>query len=188
MKRLGMIAVLVVVPSLAAQQPPPPADTGEAARLRQQIEQRFTEHVQQELRLSPDQVTKLRATQERFGDRRRTLLRQQLDRRRALEDQMQPGVAAKDDSVRKLMDGLQAGRGDMVRLEQEEDREMAGYLTPVQRARYQRMREHFLQRVNEMRAERRARAGPRAGPRGGARPEGRRPPARGGGRPRRGSI
>lgn len=96
--------------------------------------------------------------------------------REALDDQMRPGVAANSDSVRKLMEGLQAGRGDMVKLEQEEDREMAGYLNPVQRARFQTIRERFHHRVEELRRERRRGGldGPRR-PGPGARRPARRP-------------
>jgi hypothetical protein len=132
-----------------------PSDTAEAGRLRAQIEQRFNDRVKQELNLNADQATKLRATQERFGTRRRDVMQQQLERRRALENQMQPGIAANSDSVRKLMDGIQAGRAEMVKIEQDQDREMSGYLNPVQRARYQQMRERLMQRVGEMRMERR---------------------------------
>ena len=163
MKRFWLLSLAVVAtPVLAAQQP---SDTA-AARLRAQIEQRFTERVQQELKLTSDQATKLRTTQERFGEQRRTLVQQQVERRRALDDQMQPGIAANSDSVRKLMDGIQAGRAQMLKLEQDQDKEMAGYLTPVQRARYQQIRERFMQRVNEMRVERRERGqmGPRMRP------------------------
>ncbi len=182
-----MTPILLALTLALVQQPAPPADTGEAGRLRREIEDRFAQHVQQQLRLSPDQATKLRATQERFGERRRGLMRQQVERRMALNDQMQPGVAANSDSVRKLMDGLQGGRAEMLKVEQDEDRDMAGYLTPVQRARYQEMRRRFLDRVNEMRQERRERRG--VGP--GMRPQGGRRPGQAPGpqrRPRRGSI
>ena len=180
MQRLCLVLSLVLAPVLSAQDPARP-DTAEAERLRAQIEERFSRHVQQELRLTPDQATKLRGSQERFGTQRRALMRQQLDRRRALEDQMEPGVAANADSVKRLMDGLQAGRTAMLKIEQDEDREMAGYLTPVQRARYQRMREMLMRRVNEMREQRRGgRMGPGVGPQGG-----RRPGATPGARPRR---
>jgi hypothetical protein len=104
-------------------------------------------------------------------------MQQQVERRRALEDQMQPGVAANSDSVRKLMDGIQTGRAEMLRIEQDQDREMAGYLTPVQRARYQQMRERFMQRVGELRMERREGRGMRPGMRPGMVP---RPGVRGG--------
>src|SRR5258706_4798114 len=149
------------------------SDTAEAGRLRAQIEQRFNDRVTQELNLNTDQAAKLRATQERFSTRRRDVMEQQLGRRRALENQMQPGIAANSDSVRKLMDGIQAGRGEMVKIEQDQDREMSGYLSPVQRARYQQMRERLMQRVGEMRMERREGEGlRRGGGRGAAAPPG----------------
>src|SRR5712691_4004981 len=141
-----------------------PSDTAEAGRLRAQIEQRFNDRVKQELNLNADQATKLRATQERFGARRRDVMQQQVERRRALENQMQPGIAANSDSVRKLMDGIQVGRADMLKIEQDQDREMSGYLTPVQRARYQQMRERLMQRVGELRMERREGRGIQRGP------------------------
>jgi hypothetical protein len=167
------LAVLLA-PGLGAQQPdslqaPAGHDTAEAGRLRAEIERRWSERVQQDLKLTADQSTKLRATQEKFGTRRRTLVQQQAERRRALDDQMQPGIAANADSVRKLMDGIRTGRGEMVKIEQDEDQEMSGYLNPVQRARYQQMREQLMQRVNEMRMERRERRQIMG--------EGRRPPA-----------
>ena len=160
MRKLWMLSLAVLLgPSLAAQQPQPAPqqrpDTVEAGRLRAQIEQRFSDRVQQELKLTSDQSTKLRASQERFGAQRRDVMRQQFERRQALDDQMQPGVAANADSVRKLMDGVRSGREQMLKIEKDEDQEMAGYLNPVQRARYQQMREHLMQRVNEMREQRR---------------------------------
>ena len=170
MKTHWLIALAVVLaPDLSAQHP---SDTAEAGRLRQRIDSVFSMRVQQDLNLTPDQTTKLRTTQERFGTRRRDVMLQQLERRRALEGQMQPGIAANSDSVRKLMDGLQAGRAEMLKIEQDQDREMAGYLTPVQRARYQQMRERFIQRVGELRMQRREGQG--MGPRRGM-GEGRRP-------------
>jgi len=145
-----------------------PSDTAEAARLRAQIEQRFNDRVKQELNLNADQATKLRDTQERFGTRRRAMMQQQFERRRALDGQMRPGMPANADSVNKLMDGMRTGRAEMVRIDQDEDREMAGYLTPVQRAQFLQMRERLMQRVGEMRMERREGRGVERGGRMGA--------------------
>jgi len=180
MNRFVLVVTLALASNLSAQEPVTPArpDTAEAERLRAQIEERFSQRVQEELKLTPDQATKLRASQEKFGPQRRTLMRQQMERRRALEDQMQPGVAANADSVKRLMDANQTARGQMLKIEQDEDREMATYLTPVQRARYQQMRERLMGRVMEMRAQRRGgRMGPGRdmGPGPRARPQGRRP-------------
>ena len=178
MKRLVVVSLAVLLaPALAAQQP---QDTAEAGRLRQQIEQRFSERVQQDLNLSQDQATKLRATQEKFSTRRRTLMQQQVDRRRAIDDQMQPGVAANQDSLRRLLDAQRAGRAEIAKIDQDEDQEMSSYLTPVQRARYQEMRMRLMERVQQMRLERRENRGmggrglgaPRPGVRGGRRGRG----------------
>ena len=152
MKALFVGVSLLMATQLAAQQP---TDTSEAEQLRARIEERFTQRVQEELKLSPDQATKLRASQERYSTRRRESMRLQIQRRRALDDQMQPGVAANSDSVRKLLDGLQAGRAEMVKIDQDENQEMSSYLTPVQRARYQQMRGRLMQRAQELRSERR---------------------------------
>jgi hypothetical protein len=159
MRKYVVISLAVLLaPSLAAQGRDTTAarnDSAETRQLRDRIEQRFSERVQDELNLTSDQTTKLRATQELYGARRRTLMQQQQERRRAIDNQMEPGVAANQDSLRKLLDAQRAGRGDLAKIEQDEDREMAGYLSPVQRARYQQMRGRLMQRVMEMQLERR---------------------------------
>ena len=168
---LALGLAVILAPSLSAQQRDSVrGDSAQAEQLRTMIEQRFSQRVQQELKLTNDQTAKLRDVQERFGPRRRTVMQQQIQRRRALEDQMQPGVAANQDSVRKLMDGLNAGRMDMMRLQQEEDRELGGILNPVQQWRYNQMRERFMQRVGEMRREGRGMGRGRGQGMSGARP------------------
>jgi hypothetical protein len=185
MRRYIVLTVAVLLaPRLAAQQrdtTPARNDSAEARQLRDRIEQRFSERVQQDLNLTSDQATKLRTTQELYSGRRRTLQQQQQERRRAIDDQMQPGVAANQDSLRKLLDAQRTGRAELSKIEQDEDREMAGYLTPVQRARYQQMRGRLMQRVVEMQLERRGGGArgmnrgmnvPRQGVRGGRRGRG----------------
>lgn len=156
MRKLMWVLALLWAPVLAGQQDStPPPDSAERERLQQQIEDRFAQVVQQQLRLNNDQVTKLRGTEERFRTRRREIMRRQLMLRFALNGQMCPGCAANPDSVRQLMDGIDANRGELFRMQQEQDREMAGYLTPVQRAQYQMLRERLVRRLGEVRRERR---------------------------------
>lgn len=144
------LMLAMTAPALAAQQGAPP-DTARAARLRAEIERRFGEHVRRQLNLSDEQAAKLHATQERFGERRRPLMMRQMQLRMALRDQMRPGQAANADSVGRIMNDLQAGRAQLFKLGQEQEREMAGYLTPVQQAQFQIMRERFERRVRELR-------------------------------------
>jgi len=147
-----------------AQDDAPVADTTGAELLRTEIERRFAQRLQADLELTSEQMTKLRATQDRIGPRRRALRRQEFGYRLALQQQMRPGVAANDDSVKAYMDGLQRVRGEQVALDQDEDRELSRYLTPVQRARFHMMRTRLLQRANELRRERQGRMGPRPRP------------------------
>jgi hypothetical protein len=136
-------------------------DTAGAELLRVEIERRFAQRVQTDLGLSGDQMRRLKATQDRIGPRRRQLMREGLGYRLALQSQMRPGVAANPDSVKAYMDGLQRVRAAQVALDQEEDRELQGYLTPVQRAQFHMMRTRLIQRANELRRERRGRLGQR---------------------------
>lgn len=155
MRKLMWGLSLFLAPGLAGQQDSTlTPDSAEREQLQQRIEDRFAQVVQQQLQLSNDQVTKLRGTEERFRARRRDLVRRQLQLRFALNGQMCPGCAADADSVRKLMDDLEANRGDLFRMQQDQDREMTVYLTPVQRAQYQMLRERLLRRLAEVRRER----------------------------------
>src|SRR5204862_883041 len=74
--------------------------------------------------------------------------------RQALDRQMQPGVAANPDSVQLHLQGIQRNQERLLRLQQDEDREMAGYLTPVQRAQYQMLRDRLANRLSELRRQR----------------------------------
>jgi Spy/CpxP family protein refolding chaperone len=174
MRKLIWVLGLAIAPALAAQDSAGPPDAVQRERLQEEIDRRFGHVVQQRLGLTGDQSARLRATEERFRLRRRAILRQQVALHFALDGQMRPGQAADVDSVRRLMDGIQANRGELFRLEQDQDRELAGYLTPVQRAQYQMLRERLLRRLQEMRRERglgrgegavRPREGPRRRPR-----------------------
>ena len=173
-KRMWWVLMLAAVTPLAAQEPTEPQDTAEAAQLRQQIEQRFHEIVRQRLALTDDQDAKLRSTQEKYRSQRQPLFQRQFAVNQALDDQMRPGIAANPDSVRRMMDERQQIRGRLLQVDQDEDREMSGYLSPVQRAQFQMLRGRFIQRISELRQQRQGggRPGimgrPRAG--GGMRP------------------
>lgn len=170
MRKLIWVLGLAVAPALAAQDSAGPPDSVQRERLQEEIDRRFGQVVQQRLGLTGDQNAKLRATEERFRARRRTILQRQLALRFALDGQMRPGQAADADSVRRLMDGIQGNRVELLQLEQDQDREMAGYLTPVQRAQYQMLRERLLARLREVRRERALGRGQGVRPREGPRP------------------
>jgi len=140
-------------------------DNPARARLRQQIEDRFAARIKEQVGLSDEQLTKLRSTWITYGSRRRELEARERLLRSALGAQMRPGVAANQDSVSRLTDGLVNLRSSYAQIARDENREMATYLTPVQRTQLLTMRERFLQRIQEIRREQRARQGPLQQPR-----------------------
>ncbi len=155
------LAVVLAAP-LGAQEPTlgaEPDDPGRAAELRQRIEDRFALRVKEQLGLNDEQLAKLRATTGTYGARRRDLEAQERQVRSSLAGQMRPGVAANQDSVSKLTDALLNIRSSYAQTFREENREMSGYLTPVQRSQLFAMRERLMRRVQQIREQRRAEGG-----------------------------
>jgi len=159
MRRIAWLLLLVMTRAVAAQQPADTEGGAQARQLRQQIRHRWNEQVRRQLDLTDDQAARLQATEERFFRQRREILRRQRTVLQALRGQLQPGVAADADSVRHLMDAREQNRAAIAQLERDEDRETTAYLSPVQRARYQLMRQRLQERITEMRRERRGRSG-----------------------------
>jgi hypothetical protein len=144
---LGM--VLMPLYQAAAQQTAP--DTVRADSLRHRIEERFSYRVQHELGLTNDQTAKLRASSERFGERRRHIRIRERQLNEALRAQLQPGVAAKQDSVAKLTDAMVELKMTAAQSTRDEMKDLSKYLSPVQRARLYVMRERLRDRVKHAR-------------------------------------
>ena len=161
---------LVAAGRLGAQNPPAmPADSGpapmaqgylqgggpargaRAEQLRAMIEERFSQRVQTELGLTDEQMVKLRAAWRADRDRRLHLNDREVDLRRGIYQQMQPGVAANQDSLSRLQDALVQNHLARAQLEQQQERELAQFLTPVQRARLLQMRQALMQRIQTIR-------------------------------------
>ena len=141
-----------VAPLLPAQDTPP-----RAAMLRRELEQRFAAQMREQLQLTGEQETKVRGIMSGFAERRRAFEGEERAMRQALNGQLRPGIAANADSVGKLVDGISAARVSYAKLIQDEMRELATVLDPVQRGQLFLMRDRLLQRVQEMRQNARAR-------------------------------
>jgi hypothetical protein len=176
---LSLIAVGLARPLVAQAD-----DADRTEQLRHRVEGRFAERVREQLQLSDDQMTRLRGTARTYGARRRELAGRERGIRAALAEQLRPGVAADQDSVSRLTDALLELRDAQAHTLQDENREMAEYLTPVQRSQLFVMRERLIRRAREIRQERgesgaaarpwAGRVEPGRGGDGDARPRGRR--------------
>ncbi len=152
----------------------------ERAQLEQRFRENFAAEVKQRLQLTDDQMTKLMAVNQRLDAQRRQLFQQEREARIALRAELaNPDDRLNQARVAELLDTVlrvQRGRLDLVDREQ---RELAAFLTPVQRARFQAFVDFAQRRMDDMDARRdgRGRGGP-PGPdgRGGKRPPGTPPP------------
>jgi len=174
MKRLVWMVMIVVAPALAAQVPgdsgaaQPPADAAEAQQLRAQIRQRWNDRVRSTLGLSDEQATKVQATEQGFEAQRQPVRAQQRELNQALRAELAASTPNQD-RVRQLMNEQQNNQLRLQQINRDEDREMQGYLTPVQRARYHEERRRFQERVAELiRHRREQRRQEVIGPRGRA--------------------
>jgi hypothetical protein len=128
------------------------ADTSSVRRdsLRHRIEERFAARAQEDLGLTNEQTTKLRATSQQFGTRRAELRTRGRGLREALTAQLQPGVAANQDSVAKLTNAMVELKTAEAQISRDEIKEQSKYLNAVQRARLYVMRERFAHRLKEV--------------------------------------
>ncbi len=154
MMRTLFLLVCLAASALAAQNPSDTSDAAQTQQLRDQVRERWHQVVRRQLDLKPEQAAKLEGTEDRFAAQRRVIGQRQRGVQEALRGQLQPGVAANADSVRRLMDVRDQNRAALAQLERDEEKEMAGYLTPVQRARYQFLRQRLQERIVEMRRQR----------------------------------
>jgi len=180
MKRLVWLLLLAATPALVGQEPgdtgaAPPANGPEAQQIRQQIRQRWNDHIRSTLSLSDDQAKKLQETEGRFEEQRRPIRARQREISQQLNDELASGTPNQD-RVKQLINERQDNQLKLQQFNREEGREMQGYLTPVQHARYQEERRRFQERVAQVMRQRReerrgmVRPAPRAGPRKRPRP------------------
>jgi len=114
------------------------------------VRERVAARIQQELNLTPDQMRRLRGTVGTYAGRRRDLEARQRLLREALGGQLRPGVAPSPDSVARLTDQLMDVRVRYAESFRAEQREMAQYLDPVQRAKITLLRERLSNRAREL--------------------------------------
>jgi hypothetical protein len=152
MRSLWFVLAIAFPLGLAAQNP---GDSGigvDSVRLdslREEILDRYRTRAHEVLSLSTDQVGRFDSTQAHAWAQRRDLMLQRQRINMALRWQLRPGVAASPDSVSRLLDARRRVSESLFRVDDQEDRDMAGFLTPVQRAQYQEFRQRFRERVAE---------------------------------------
>lgn len=153
--------------SASAQQVPArvSADSGRS-ELQARVRQRLAVVVRQRLNLNDEQMRELMAVNANYEPRRRALLIQERDSRIVVRGELQRGDLADQQRVETALAELfrvQHARLDLV---EQEQRDLARFLKPSQRAGYFALQEQLRRRLEQMRQRRRDR-GLRPGAEGG---------------------
>lgn len=122
-------------------------------QLEEQLRQRTGELVRRRLQLTGDQMARLQTTNRQFEQQRMGLLARERDLRRELRQQLATGDQANQGRVGELLDQTLALHRQRLDLAQSEQRELAKFLKPVQRAKYFGLQNELRRRTQEMQGQ-----------------------------------
>lgn len=147
-------AVLFLMTSAApvmAQQAQAPAQNERRAMLEQRLRERTGAIVKQRLGLTDAQMTRLQATNKQFESQRTALMTRERDVRRQLRLEILSGDSANQNQVSQLLDQAMQLERQRLDLQQNEQRELSKFMTPVQRAKLFGLQNELRKRAQEMR-------------------------------------
>lgn len=166
------LAVLARSGPLAAQQDSSAApDTAAAAgretpqrrQLEQQLRLRLGQVVRRRLQLTDEQYAQLQAVNRKYEAPRRDLNQRERYLRLSLRAELQLGDKADQSKVAAYLDAMSDVQQSRLQLFRQEQKDLAGFLNPVQRAKYAALEEQLRKRVTQMRQRQQTRtAGARA--------------------------
>ena len=166
---VGILAGLLVSGAAAHAQPVTATQKGNRAALEQQFRERTAKLAQQRLGLTDAQLDKLEQSNARFAPQLRQLTAQERDIRFQLRQEMMAGNSANQQHVSDLLDAALRLQKQRIAVVEAEQKELAGFMTPVQRARYIALQAQFRKRAEEL-------SGQGGRPNQGQRGQRRRPP------------
>lgn len=149
----SFLALSVMGTALQAQRVNQPPGGGRGrAELEQRFRERFEGLLKERLSLTDQQLQQMRDVNQRLDGKRRELFAEERSVRREMRDVLKGSEdQASQDRVAQLMERamrVQRARLDLVENEQ---RELAAFLTPMQRAKYLGLQEQLRRRAEEMR-------------------------------------
>lgn len=153
LRGLGVALILTLVSRDAIAQRP--AAGGPPTARRQQLERELNERtgqvVKRRLGLTDAQMSRLQTTNRQFEQQRMALFARERETRRSLRQEVMGGGQANESKVAQLIDETLALERQRLDLLQNEQRELAKFLTPVQRAKLLGLQAELRRRSQDMR-------------------------------------
>ena len=158
---------LVISGSVAAAQANPAAGTAaNRPALEQQFRQRVAALAKERIGLNDAQMTQLAQSNARFGPRLNQIATQERDTRQQLRTEL-TATEPNQQRVSSLLDTSLQLQKQRISVVEEEQKDLARFMTPVQRARYIALQQQFRRRTQELARQNQmgAKGGGRGGPR-----------------------
>jgi Spy/CpxP family protein refolding chaperone len=151
-----IVSLFGAAPIVAAQGTPQatgqaPVPNQRREMLEQRLRERTGEIVKRRLELNDAQMKQLQATNQQFEKQRGPLLMHERELRRELRQQIMLGDKANQNRVGQLLDQTMQVERQRLDVVQSEQRELAKFLTPVQRAKLLGLQNEMRRRAQQLR-------------------------------------
>ena len=149
-RMVAMAVVSAFALTAAAQEPAPAPGQGPTPEMQSLFRQRLGEFVKRQLGLTDEQYQKLQTVDQKYASQRFTLMQQEREIRITIRDEVLRGDSADQKRVARLLDEMMKVQSTRLQILQNEQKELAGFLTPVQRAKYLGIQEQIKKRLQAM--------------------------------------
>lgn len=144
-----LLALALCADEIHAQRPA--QDGQRRTELEQAIRQRMARVLKERVELSDEQMEKVAAVNRKYEERRRMLVEQERDVRIGMRQEVMRSDQPDQERVARLItESIQVQRQRLQLLE-DEQKDLAEFMTPVQRARYLAVQEQIHRTIEEMR-------------------------------------
>lgn len=130
------------------------ADDPRRAELERRFQQRVDAMVRQRLQLTDEQAMKVREVASRTETARRALRRDEMQARKAMRDELLASTNANESKVSELLEQMPRLERRRIELMEQEQRELAQFLSPSQRARYFALQDELRRNMQELQRRR----------------------------------
>ena len=141
----------VALPRARAGRQLPDEQVGNRAQLERQVQRMLYQMTRRRVGLTDPQMNQLLPINQRFEGQRRAILRQERETRLALRDAMRDSAQVDQGKITGYLDKLVQLQHQRVDLIEQEQKDLAQFMTPLQRARYTALQEQVRRRVEQMR-------------------------------------
>ncbi|HUR00614.1 MAG TPA: hypothetical protein VM166_14270 [Gemmatimonadaceae bacterium] len=135
--------------STSGSQVPAPAKGADRAQLEQRFREQAAKLIQQRLSLTDKQMGQLQQTNQKFAPQLSQLATQERETRRQLRTEMQ-SASPNQSHVNDLLDTSLRLQKQRISIVEAEQKDLAAFLTPVQRAQYLALQAQFRNRAQEL--------------------------------------